>query len=304
MSYTGSIKNELSMVLPEKRCCRLSEISALLNTAGGAGENAILFKTDNWAVARKYFTLLKKTFNINVESRYVKKAKHDKNSFYELVVTDEAEVGRLLNAAGADADSLAAGHIPGLLVKSDCCKQAYLRGAFLAGGTIASPEKEYHLEITLKSKNNAMELISLLSYFDIGAKTKPRAESVSVYIKGGERIADFLNATGAKNALFSYENARVMKDVRNDVNRRVNCDTANIGKTVRAAAKQIAAIEIIDRTIGISSLPATLRHAALARTENPDLRLEELGTLLGIGKSGINHRLRKIEEIARELEQG
>ena len=301
MSYTISVKNELAELMPEKRCCKLSELSGMINTAGMLKENVLSFKTENWTVAKKYFTLLQKAFNIDAEGSYVKKTRASKNSAYELKISSLSQVDKVIAATGVAEGSEFTRHISGIVTKNECCKRSYLRGTFLAGGSITSPEKEYHLEISLKSESNAEKLVRLMKYFEIHMKPLSRAQGFSVYAKDSAAIADILNAAGAKNALFSYENSKVIKEIRNGVNRLVNCDTANINKTVGAAQKQIKAIRFIEDTAGLSYLGSALRHTAQARLDYPELKLEELGAVLGIGKSGVNHRLRKIEAIAEEL---
>lgn len=274
----------------------------MLNAAGIQLESGILqFRTENWVVARKYFTLLKKTFNINAENNYVKKTKFNKTSIYELSVNDPVDVDRVLSATGIAKDGVFVRNASPIVLKKACCQRAYIRGIFLAGGSLTSPQKGYHLELYLKDMQTAEALIALLLNFDIRAKALLRQSGVSVYIKDSAKIADFLNVTGAVNSFFEYENTKVMKEVRNGVNRLVNCDTANIKKTVQAAQKQIRAIELIEETIGISSLPESLAETARMRMNHPDLKLAELGSMLGVGKSGINHRLRKLEAIAGEI---
>ncbi len=189
------------------------------------------------------------------------------------------------------------------LLQKSCCVRAYIRGAFLVAGSITDPEKGYHFEIVTSDEKKANQLISKLELFEIEAKSVERKGHIVVYIKEGSQIVDALNVMEAHNALMDLENVRIIKEVRNSINRQVNCETANINKTVNAAVKQIEDIQFIQAQIGLSELPAQLRDAALLRLEYPDTPLKELGNLMNppVGKSGVNHRLRKLSQIAEEL---
>lgn len=189
------------------------------------------------------------------------------------------------------------------LLERTCCVRAYIRGAFLAAGSISDPEKGYHFEIVTSGQPKAEQLVEKLEMFDIEAKTIERKGHVVVYIKEGSQIVDALNVMEAHNALMDLENVRILKEVRNSVNRQVNCETANINKTVNAAVKQIEDIEYIRQEVGFEELPQTLKETAILRLEYPEVPLKELGNMANppIGKSGINHRLRKLGQIADEL---
>ena len=190
-----------------------------------------------------------------------------------------------------------------LLISKNCCKQAFIRGAFIAGGSVTNPEKSYHFEIVCDTEDMAKLLIDIIKDFDIEAKLIERKKSYVVYIKDGSMIVDLLNVMGAHMSLMDMENVRILKDVRNRVNRKVNCETANLNKTVNAAVKQIEDIRFIEETKGLKYLPEGLRAVARLRMEEPELSLFDLGQMLSppLGKSGVNHRLRKISEIAGEL---
>lgn len=191
------------------------------------------------------------------------------------------------------------------LIQKKCDKIAYLRGAFLAGGSINNPEGTYHLEIITNDSQHAEALTDLMNYFQLGAKISLRKNWYVVYIKESENIVDFLGFIGAHRALLEFENVRVLKDVRNKVNRLVNCETANLTKTVMAAIRQKENIELIASTIGLQALPLPLREIAQLRLEYPDASLKELGEMLTpkVGKSGVNHRMRKIDELAEKLKK-
>jgi DNA-binding protein WhiA len=189
------------------------------------------------------------------------------------------------------------------LIKKRCDKKAWLRGAFLAGGSVNSPERDYHLEIITNDSVLARDIQRLLRSFGLKAKTSERKNFYVVYLKESEHIFEFLALVGAHQALFAFEDARILKGMRNQVNRMLNCETANLDKTVDAAVRQAENIRLIQNQGGFASLPDNLREIALLRLDNPDASLKELGEMLcpAVGKSGVNHRLRKLDEIAGRL---
>ena len=195
--------------------------------------------------------------------------------------------------------------VDGMLVQRSCCKRAYIRGAFLVSGSMSDPQKSYHFEIVCSSEKQAEQLCILMREFVPDAKVVRRKKYYIVYIKEGAQIVDILNVMEAYTSLMDLENVRIVKEMRNTVNRKVNCETANINKTVGAAVRQIEDIRLIERKLGLSSLADNLREIAEARLEHPDTPLKELGEYLSppVGKSGVNHRLRKLSEIAEQLRE-
>ena len=189
------------------------------------------------------------------------------------------------------------------IVQAFCCKRAYISGAFIASGSMSDPSKSYHFEIVCNDMRQAEHLRDMMNSFDVDAKIVQRKRTYVVYLKEGSQIVDILNVMEAHVALMELENVRIMKEMRNSVNRKVNCETANINKTVSAAVRQMEDITYIRDQIGFEKLPEGLRDVALTRLENPDATLKELGSLMAdpVGKSGVNHRLRKISEIADKL---
>ena len=195
--------------------------------------------------------------------------------------------------------------VSSLLTKNSCCKRAALRGAYLTIGSMSNPQRSYHLEFVCASEKQAMQLCEILGGFELEAKIVQRKKYYVVYMKEGSAIVDLLNIMEAHVALMELENLRILKDISNSVNRRVNCEAANIVKTVNAANRQVADIELIKEKKGISALPENLREAAVLRLEHPDATLSELSQMMNppIGKSGMNHRLRKLSEIAEEIRE-
>lgn len=290
MSFSSEIKQELSAHVPPARHCRLAEMAAILNFCSRVesveGESpCVKMHTENLAVARKYFTLLRKTFNIemNVSTR---QSRNPRGSLsYEVTSFGGLEP------------------VKHMLVQNQCCRRAYIRGAFLASGSLSDPEKGYHFEIVCSGEEKADELREMLASFGIDARITLRKRSYVLYVKEGSQIADLLNVMEAHVALMKFENVRILKEMRNSVNRQVNCETANLNKTVSAAVKQIEDIQFIQRTIGFDELPENLAEIAVLRLEQPETTLKELGQMLTppVGKSGVNHRLRKLSLIAEEL---
>ena len=290
MSFSSEIKEELSGQIPTARHCQLAEIAAILSFCSRVNEeenglSGLRMHTENLAVARKYFTLLKKTFNIrlDVSARQNKSLKGGHS--FEVV---------------SYGDISAAKHV---LSQNLCCKRAYIRGAFLASGSVSDPEKGYHFEIVCTSLPQAKQIQSAMNSFEADAKIVTRKKNQVVYVKEGTHIVDLLNVMGAHEALMNLENVRIVKEMRNSVNRQVNCETANISKTVNAAVRQIEDIVYIRDHMGLESLPDHLREMALLRLKYPDVPLKELGSYLNppVGKSGVNHRLRKLSKIAEEM---
>ena len=286
MSFSSDVKEELSNHVSTARHCQIAELAAILNYCGQFGKveegrYSVGFQTENEAVVRKGFTLLQKTYNI-----------------VSGVDVNDEQMAHLLNKGG-DPDQ----PVSQTIIKNACCQRAFLRGAFLAVGSISDPHKGYHLEFVCQREDKALLLQKLLHNFDIEAKIVMRKKYHVVYIKEGSSIVDFLNVCEAHLALMDLENLRILKEINNSVNRRVNCEAANITKTVTAATRQIDDIEYIRDHYGFQNLPEPLRQMAEVRMENPDASLKELGELLEppVGRSGVNHRLRKLGELAERL---
>ena len=312
MSYASRIKDELSRQLSPARHCQIAEIAAIISLCGRisiSADNRYCMKihTENVAVARKCFTLLKKTFNIVTDVSIRRNSYLKKNRTYSVVVNDHQDTIRVLQAVkliGADGEieenlSLQ----KNMVVKHTCCRRAFIRGAFLAAGSISDPEKSYHFEITCATEEKARQLQGLIGTFHLDARIVMRKKYFVVYMKEGCQIVDILNVMEAPVALMALENVRILKEMRGQVNRQVNCETANIHKTVSAAVKQLRDIEYIRDTIGLAKLPERLEDMARLRLEKPEATLKELGEALDppVGKSGVNHRLRRLGEIAQAL---
>lgn len=287
MSFSSEVKEELGKQYSKSRHCQLAELAGILEIDGRVDEKGILeLDSDNPVLIRKYAILMKHAFGFDLSGPM-----------------DKETTDRVLAALKKDRLPINMYRTDGLLLQRICCKRAFLRGVFLASGSMSDPNKSYHFEIVARSMEQAQQIRDILISFDTDAKIVERKGHYVVYLKEGSQIVDSLNIMEAYVSLMNLENVRILKEVRNSVNRQVNCETANINKTVNAAVKQINDIELIQKTIGLDSLPEPLREAAQVRLDYPEAPLKDLGTYLDppVGKSGINHRLRKISSIAEEL---
>ena len=313
MSFSSEVKEELSRHTGTARHCQIPEFAAIAGLCGrissaGDGSVTLVISTENEIVARKCFTLLRKTFNINA-CNPVNIDEIKRGNVYEIKIDDSEQVIRILQTLKVYEDGRVANAkwlVNPMLIQMTCCKRAFIRGAFLASGSISDPNKFYHLEIVCDTPSQACQIRDVMNTFGAEAKVIQRKKYYVVYVKEGTQISDLLNVMEAGVALMNFENVRIVKEMRNSVNRQVNCETANLNKTVSAAVRQIEDIERIRDTVGLEYLAPGLRAVAIARLENPDMNLKDLGEILDppVGKSGVNHRLRKIGEIAAELSGG
>jgi len=309
MSFASDIKKELTN-LEVKDCCGKAELAALTRMNGSvffAGQKVwVNVQTENAAIARRIYTLIKKYYDVPLEVIVRKKMRLKKNNIYivriieggDMILKDLEIVGEGFSINRKISEGL---------TRKKCCKRSYLRGAFLAGGSVNNPEtSSYHLEIFSLFKEHAESLRSLMNGFSLNSRTLQRKKGYITYLKEAEKISDFLNVIGAHNALLRFEDVRIVRDMRNSVNRLVNCETANLNKTISAAVRQVENIKLIDEQIGLDSLPEKLKEIAKLRLENQDVTLQELCEMASgkISKSGINHRLRKLNDIAEKLRSG
>nr|WP_315102493.1 DNA-binding protein WhiA [uncultured Catonella sp.] len=309
MSFSSEVKEELTEYLPRGRHCQIAELAAIIVLCGRVritetGKYRLFIHTENIYTVRKYYTLLEKIFGITGEVSICRNIAK-KTLVYTILVKNNpaAEVLagiKFLNKDGNIREDYSL--VSNLIVQNNCCKKSFIRGAFLAAGSIGDPEKSYHFEIVVTEKAQAEEMIAILSALDIKAKLVKRKNHYPVYIKESDALAEFLGITEAHISLMKFENVRIYKEVKNKVNRKVNCETANIKKTASAAAKQLDDIYYLKNINKLDKLPTGLRELAKLRMEYPDATLKELGELLSepLGKSGVNHRLNKISRIAEE----
>lgn len=307
MSFAADTKKELTQI-DQQSCCARSELRAILGLGGCfaaiEGRRQLVVETENVATARRIYTILKEQFETRCEVVVRKKMRLKKNNVYAIRLPSAAAESVLeqLGWTGAVQDGPLAANWP--KPDDDCCKRAFLRGSFLAGGSVNAPgSPSYHLEIYTVSEPMARMVLELMNEYELHARLTPRKKGHIVYLKEGEKIVDFLNLIGAVQALLKFEDTRILKGMRNQVNRLVNCETANLNKTITAAVRQLENIQYIDHRLGLQQLPDNLREVAELRLRYPEANLQELCRRLGnrVSKSGLNHRFRKIEEIADRL---
>jgi DNA-binding protein WhiA len=312
MSFSATTKNELSRLETGKKCCKLAEIAGFIRMCGtirlsGGGRLDVMLLTENPAVARHFKKLIKDYFGINSSLVIAKATILKKGHYYELMINADNNSEQILRETGILMIREGCNYInDGIyadLIRTKCCRRAYLRGVFLGAGTITDPEKAYHLEIVCNNEILSSDIKKLINGFGLHSKSVVRKNSHVVYLKEAEQIIDFLNILGAHSRLLDFENVRIVKEMRNKTNRISNCDSANLDKTINASVRQIENIRLIERARGLSSLPEKLQEVARLRLENPEASLIELSELMDppIGKSGINHRLKRIEEIAEKI---
>lgn len=301
MSFSSEVKQELLKQYSKARHCQLAELAAIVAMEGHIDENGSLYiYTDNSAVVEKYTMLIKKLFQLDVTRALTKEV--TEKILTALKLTENLAIASLLESEY----SLQGVAVNGLLLQNTCCKRAFLRGVFLASGSISDPRKSYHFEIVCHTKAQAEQIKEILEFFEGEPKIVRRNQRYVLYLKEGSQIVDSLNVMEAYVSLMNLENIRIEKEMRNSINRQVNCETANINKTVTAAVRQIQDIELIRDTGGLERLPENLYEMAVCRLENPDTPLKDLGQLLDppVGKSGVNHRLRKLSQLADQLRIG
>ncbi|MBP3428296.1 MAG: DNA-binding protein WhiA [Clostridia bacterium] len=306
MSYSSDTKEELCRFEPDSVCCLLAELSGIISAAGsviyrGGGEKRLSIETENSVVARRAYRLLRDVFDVQPELVTLRRARLGGRSAYRVEISG-GDASFVLEGCG-----IAFGQrrgVPKELTVRKCCRMSFLRGVFLADGSVTDPEKEYHLEFAMADEYFAQALQRLIARFGLNAHIIKRRQLMIVYLKGQSEITDMLSILGAQSARFAMEDAYIRKELRNNANRAVNCDSANVQRAVAAASRQTQAIERLLAAKGEDSLPAALLETAKMRLRYPEVSLEELGTLLDppVGKSGVNHRLRRLEKMAQELD--
>ncbi|NLC65899.1 MAG: DNA-binding protein WhiA [Clostridium sp.] len=314
MSFSSNVKNEITKDTELNKEETYSLMSAVMKSAGtlsySSGKLSFKIVTENPSTARFIFKLLKDIYKIHGNLMVKKAQSFKKNNIYILEIVEDMGLKNLLieNEIIKNKESFLSidYSIGEKFVSTNELKKQYIKGAFLGSGSVSDPEKSYHMEFVCNSFKYAKELSKVINSFNLNSKVIERKNSYIVYLKEGEQISDMLTIIGAVNSLFKFENVRVMKDMRNNVNRLVNCETANLSKTVNAAVRQVGAIRLIEKEIGLDRLSDQLREVAEIRLENPDESLKDIGEKLNpvLGKSGVNHRLRKIEKIADEIKRG
>ncbi len=308
MSFSTLVKDELCRIeLHHDICCMKAEILGVILTGNlflnEKNNRNVKLVTENAAFARRVYSTVRKVYGASPEVAIRRNSKLKKHVSYSIILASMQVINKMLYDFGISAFWEGEYTPTNSTLKKVCCKKSFLRAAFLTGGSISDPEKTYHLEIATHNRMCAELIRDLLKEYGINVKIITRKGNYVAYIKEGENIVDFLNIVGAHGALMELENVRILKDMRNNVNRIVNCETANLEKTVNASVRQMENIRFIQSTIGFSKLPENLVEIANMRLEYSEASLKELGEMLHprLGKSGVNHRLRKLDEIAEQI---
>ncbi len=310
-SYTRQVKEELARHAITESCCARAELRAMLEMRGAliisAQMHRIVIQTENASTARRIFSLFKHCFALSPKVLSGRKPRFHKKNGFSVQLWGKDTALNVLQSLGflavepAEGKYLLCGQDEGL--KKACCRRAYLRGAFLASGSLNNPERDYHLEIISPCEPYARSISETLASFDLPARSFQRKNCQVVYLKEGEKIGEFLRIIAAHGGLLRFENIRVVKGVRNKINRLVNCETANLTKTALAAHAQVSNIRLIATHIGLRNISPSLREIALLRLHYPEAALQELAKLADpvLTKSTVNHRLRRLNALAQEI---
>ncbi len=312
MSFSSDAKQELVRQKMEKHCCMLSELSGVTQSCAslrllGGGRFTVVYQVENTALAKRILLLLKLRLEIRATLQFSKHPRLGGRRICTLMV-GEADSKRLLMALHmlrqSDAGSDIFRSVPRAALSRRCCRQAFLRGAFLGGGAVTTPEKGYHREFTVAGEQRAEAILHILEKSGVHAQTTQRRGAVMVYVKRGDDVATLLAMMGAAKALMAMENERIRRDSRNQANRAMNCDQANMIKQITAAQQQAAQITRFSLQHGLGGLKPPLQELARIRMLNPDASLEQLGQLVSpqLSKSGVNHRMRRLMEIIQTVE--
>ena len=308
MSFSSEVKDEVAKIKVDDYKLILSELAGMTPMCGilNFKNNKIFMEyiTENAPVARRLFTFLRRSFGFDVEVKNVRSTQLKKNVFIIYISQDEScrlLLDELKYIKGASVFMI--NYAPTDLIKTSNEKKAYIRGAFMGSGSITDPKKGYHLEFVSENESNAYFLRDTINEFGLKSKVIMRKEKYIIYIKDSEQISDFLSLIGAYNSVLNYENVRVIKEMRNNVNRIVNCETANLNKTVKSSYDQVEDIKLIEREIGIENLDEDLKAIAKIRLENRSMSLNDIANSLEpkLSKSTVNYRFKKLRRIANKL---
>ena len=308
MSFSNDVRDEAARIIPEKSCCKRAELAALIAMRGeivfnGDGTCSLQLESENAAAARKIYRLLKDVCGLQATACVMERKRFRQKRFYlSRVNLHKDDLQKMQELGLIDPSGKTAKYVDAKITARNCCKRSYLRGLFISKGFVNRPEANYHLEIVFNDTRMARDVKKLVGKLDVETGIGERKNNLIVYIKDSEKIVDFLRLIGTSKALLEFENVRIVKSMRNQVNRQVNCETANLGKTIDASIRQVELIEALIAKLGINKIPVHLRELALLRIEHPDSTLKELGALMDppLTKSGVAYRMRKLEIFAEE----
>ncbi len=304
MSFASEIKSELLRTEIKKDCCARAELCGLVCFCGAVlPGGSVRISTENAATARRGFTLLRDCFGISGEIITNHSRAGKGGNAYAISIENSSDALGMLSGLSLLSGHAVSFRVQEYILKNPCCRRAFLRGAFLGSGSVANPEKEYHLEFTTPRQGLAEDTVALFAEFGLTARVVQRKSNQVIYFKSSTEIGDVLNIIGAHTAYMELMNVRILKETRNQVNRRVNCETANLDKAVDAAQIQLDAIRRLQKSGRLVSLSPGLKEAAELRLAYPEAPLSELGEMLHISKSGMNHRMRKLTALAEDMEK-
>ena len=300
MSFSSEAKKEIAAALPDRRCCRAAQAYGMLECGHAFSAAEISLQTEQEAIADVYDRLVSRVGGIPRPTRTTLRRR---TTLHHSAVEEESHRQALLDRFGHSGTEVSL-RLNRANLDCEACARAYLRGAFLVCGAVTDPEHDYHLEFSVPQYNLSRDIATLLREWDFPAKTATRGGSYVVYIKESERIEDCLTFLGATKASLELMGVKMVKSIRNDTNRRLNFESANLDKTVQAAVAQMNALTRIEATCGLSALPEELQEVARLRMDNPDLSLRDLGAMMepALSRSGVNHRLQRIIKFAENLE--
>ena len=301
MSFSSDAKEEICRQKIERKCCAVAECYGILLYCHTFSPDLIRITTANSGFAARLPKVFRKAFGLGFDALPVPEATGKRS----LIIRDRAKIAAIYEAFGQNVQNAVAHHVNFALLEENCCRVAFLRGAFLAGGSVTDPEKRYHLELATSHRSVAGETVSLLQELDLSPRVSRRGGNALLYFKQSDAIADVLTVIGASVTAMNVMTARVEKEMRNTITRQINCDSANADKTVIAAQEQIAAIRKVSSRGGLDALPEPLKEAALLRITNPAASLSDLARLSypPLTKSCLSHRLKKIVSLSKENEQ-
>ena len=306
-SYTSTIKSEICRLPLKDNCCAAAELLGVICYGSHLKNNTLNIRVENATVAKRVFSLAR---IVTGRTGSLYKTEYNKKTIHTVQIADIDTLSEVLNKfelikCSRNMKNFVMLSVNTKFIDKQCCKQAFLRGAFLINGTSLNPDKQYHLELSTTHRRLYKDTVNVMNELNLNPKTFNRNNRYIMYFKDSESITDFLGNIGATKCMLEYENTRIWKGMTNNMNRAINCETANNAKIQRASLLQIQAIEKIGRTIGLESLENGLREIAYLRAEYPDISLSELSNITGgnISRSGINHRLKKIIEIAESIKE-
>jgi len=302
VSFSAGAKAEVCKIFPNRDCCALAQCFGILLYCNSFSSSGIKIITESREFAMLLPKLFKRTFNLNFD--FFPSVEAPGKLIFQIV--DEEKLEAIMDAFGFGVDDTLVLHVNLPLLEDDCCKAAFLRGAFLAGGSVTDPEKGYHIEITTTHKSVAAETYMLMhESMGFYPKTAQRSGGQVLYLKQSDLITDFLTFLGAPVSAMGIMEAKLEKELNNKVNRRCNCDDANTSKVVEAAQEQLTAIRILKEKGLLDKMPLKLQQAAQAREENPESALSELAGMMDppITKPAMNHRMKKLVQMAKEAGQ-